>query len=167
MTRGFKAEVVCVHHRRWVGLSGGHQFGVAQEYVDAALVFKKLRRRKRIDTRLYLVLVDALTQVPSGLSLPGAESEAFIDAVRLAAHLTRQDFLGALFAHPSDYRAGWERVNEMVRNVLGRDDKTVVRAVWLYLRPTFAALRHAWVTQTPYEPFHLHDLRVSARIADA
>jgi hypothetical protein len=160
-------DVVCIHHERWLGAQRGTQSPASEEHVRAAIRLARVRRKGRVDARLYLFLVDALgSERPS---TPEAEREkaVFIEAVALAAALTDHDFQSELFRHRKEFESPWVLLQGAVATALGRDADKVSRLIWLYLRPTFAALRWAWMTQTTYEPFFAHDVIAPARVANA
>ncbi|MFJ3490609.1 zinc-ribbon domain-containing protein [Leifsonia aquatica] len=160
-------DIVCLNHRRWVGLERGAQATVDQRYVDAALRLGRLRRKRRVDARLYRFLVDALGRTGSHGTAAERERAVFVEVVALADALTRREFTAKLFLYRDGYEPAWDLLRETVRDAIGRDEPAVSRRLWFYLRPSFAALRWAWLTQTNYVPFFSHDFIVPATVADA
>lgn len=159
-------DIVCVHHHRWLGISRGPQVPATDEQIRAAIRLTRLRRKGRVDARLYLFLVDALGRALPNHSAADKERAVFIEVVALASALTNHALLAALLKNRNEFHAPWSLLKHAVAEALGREADDVSRLVWLYLRPTFAALRWAWVTQTPYEPFFAHDLVAPASVAD-
>jgi hypothetical protein len=152
---------VCAHHHRWVGLHGGSQVAVNDEYVGAAKVFDKLVRAKRLDWRLYNILLRAFHQADgvNELTLSGLERTHFVEVVSLVKELTRQEFLFQLF-DPQSAIGQHAQLGTLVTRTIGRMEIGVTNALWQYLLPSFAALRGAWICGTEYQPHHPHDFVV-------
>ncbi|MET0799512.1 MAG: zinc-ribbon domain-containing protein [Rhodococcus sp. (in: high G+C Gram-positive bacteria)] len=155
-------SIVCVHHRRWVGLRGGvnRQHRASDAHIVAALQLAKLRRKGLVDPRLYVLVVDLFDEPRRGKK---DEYNAFPQTVDILTVLTSVPFQRSLFDPTNTFKASFR----ILRNALGRVPETVVAGVWLYLRPTFHAVHQAVYSGTVYEPRWAHDLRVRpAALAD-
>ncbi len=156
-------DLVCVPHRRWVGLTtrATSQGSVPQSIVDAAVLFAKLRRQHRLDFRFYRVLNTALAAT---LQLPADTPELFLLTVNLAAAVTEFDFVARFYDPASRYADSHQLLGETVTLALGEHQPEITRTIWLYARPTFWAVRDAIITQKPFRLSWAHDLPLPASI---
>lgn len=158
-------DIVCIRHRRWVGLTTApaRQHAVSEQHVRAALKFKRLRRQGRIDVHLYRALERAVT-----LTLPLEQrtnpSAAFPAVIALASAVTEVRFARAFFNPALTYKQAHAHLSAAVERVLGAPQQDVTRALWLYARPTFWALRQSALTGEPFTAAWAHDLYVHPSI---
>jgi hypothetical protein len=161
-------DLVCLNHRRWVGLtdSPASQHAIGLQHVEAARVFAKLRRTGRLDVRLYILLTSTLTAATS--SDGGqftTEEQAFPTIVQLAKTLTSTSFARQFFDTRSTFAAAYEHLRKLVHHVVGEAAVTTVRALWLYLRPAVVTLRTCIARKTEYSTSWPHDYRLSSAVA--
>lgn len=160
--------LVCITHRRWVGLNDApeSQRPVGDEYVAAALAFGKLRRKGRLDLRLYRVLSAAVSGRLSrdSSTTENGEVAAFPVVVQIARALDDSGIQRTIF-DTSSFAASFEVLDQLVTEAIGGTAAEVTRAIWLYLRPTFRAIRHAILLGQAYAPSWPHDFRLPTQVA--
>jgi len=155
--------LVCLRHRRWVGLTNNptDQHAAPAAVVAAGATFNKLRAAGRIDVRLFSMLTAALDHDRASSVSP---AEDFVTAVALADSLTSEPFLRALTTRTGTYAGAHTALNDMITAICGAEQDYLTRAVWLYLRPTFWALHHSIRTRSPFSSAWAHDLPVKATV---
>ena len=159
--------VVCIRHRRWVGVASNvaEQQAVGETEIAAELMFRKLRRHNRIDVRLYMLLLGAF----SG----STEAAVFARVVAMANAVTSVAFTRLFFRVDVPFRDAHVLLSEVVKKTLseaGESDgagtversdlgEKLARALWLYFRPMMWAVHHAALTGVlgPVRPAWVHD----------
>jgi len=148
---------VCIRHSRWTGfdIEPTQQHRVPGSHVEAARRFDTLRRKGRIDPRLYGVTSQHLLD-----ELGATEEDVFPIAVGLIADITAPGFLRSLLDPRRTYRQAYRMLAREVTRHGGGNLPETTRALWLVLRPVFAAARAAARTGTPFTAGHPHDFPV-------
>ncbi|WP_157157604.1 zinc-ribbon domain-containing protein [Diaminobutyricimonas sp. LJ205] len=169
-------ELVCVRHSRWVGLDTDveAQHSVGQGHVEAALQFRKLRRRRLLDVRLFKMLTATVSTAMSTPDSPATDSSTFPTVIALARVITGESFAKRFFDPAVPFADAYQRLGEVVADALGFASASVTRAVWLHARPTVFAVRHSIISGEPFTLAWPHDLPLhrhivegfSARVAD-
>lgn len=135
---------VGLKHHRWVGpkTPAPQQVTVNIDVVAAERKFQKLRRQKRIDPPLYFALQQVLSRTMKSRSIENTPSDIALypQLVAIAGLLTRKGFQYQLFNPNRSFKTAYSALAEAVREQVGSPPE-VVRALWLYLRPTFLSLR--------------------------
>lgn len=153
-------DIVCARHQRWIGLWGhaDDQHRVSPETVNAQRVFEKLRRKVLIDVRLYLLVTKALAEAQHpDLSLEEAESHVFAAAITTIQAITTGDFALRFFDPSASFADAFAHLSAVVNASVGGAHPSVVRTLWIYLRPTVLALQNAINLEAPFSPDWCHD----------
>lgn len=152
----FRAPV-CARHRRWTGFdaSPDNQHDVSRAHVRAARRFDTLRRTGRIDVRLYGLVVQHLTA-----ELAKSEADLFPAAVGIISDLTDPALLRRLLDPRRTFAQAHTLLRRTVATRFGEEPPATIRALWLALRPAFAASRSAARTGAACSPSHPHDFPV-------
>ncbi|BDV32254.1 zinc-ribbon domain-containing protein [Microbacterium terricola] len=148
---------VCARHQRWVGFTEtpDAQHRIGQSHLRAAARFEKLRRTSRIDPRLY-----GLASQHLAAELGRSESDVFPMVIDLIAQLTHPDFLRVMLDPRQTYARTFLKLQSAVTARAGSKQPDTTRALWLALRPAFAAARTASRTGEPFIAGHPHDFPV-------
>ncbi|WEG08645.1 zinc-ribbon domain-containing protein [Microbacterium horticulturae] len=148
---------VCFRHRRWLGFTETpeRQHTTSAEHVRAARRFDKLRQAARVDPRLFGLVSGHLTD-----ELQASEEDVFPTSIALIHQLTHPDFLRKMLDPRQTYRRGYLRLQAAVTSHAGRRLPGTTRALWLLMRPAFAAARTAARTGQPFASGHPHDFPV-------
>ena len=161
---------VCLRHHRWVGFTdrAGDQHPAAASVVHAAHQFASLRRQHRLDLRLFTMFSAAVndTLVAPRPVDRSANAETFPRVIALATHLSSVNFCRTFFDPSRPFQDSYHSLVEMVTTVLGRDEAEIVRAIWLYVRPTVWAIRNSIITGTQYTTAWAHDLPLPLAATD-
>lgn len=157
-------ELVCMHHRRWIGLTGAEdQEPVSASVIAAHRIFTKLRRSHRIDVRRYLY-VSALLQEDRWH--PGTtEAGVFIETIETIRTLSTAEFSRRFFDPAVPFATTYRYLGSVVAEILGHPSRSVTRGLWLWLRPAVAALRQHIRTGTAYAPSQAHDFTIHRTLA--
>lgn len=157
---------VCLRHQRWVGpgTDSREQLLGGPDLIGAELAFRKLRRRNRIDATLYLAIRHALT----GNTTPDP-TDAFVypALIQLLALLTSVAFSAQLFNPNQTYAQAFAILNDAVRNIVHAEHHAIARRVWLYLRPSFLAVREHLNTGQPFRRTTEHDFPLRNTVVGA
>jgi len=156
---------ICIEHKRWIRVIGtdpgahNSQVKVNDEQIQAELVFRKMRRRNLIDSRLFFVLVRAFDAeaVPAAYPL----------ILRTLALLTNGDFIKRFFDPMQTFAEAFEFLANSVTEIAGGAQERLLHAIWLHCRPAFLNLRESLEQGRPLEPVSPHDLHLPAEIAAA
>lgn len=156
------AAFICERHRRWTGpgTEPDQQHRVSRAAVLAHRRFLRLRRANRIDAQVLARLVTSLA-VESGQCL-GA---VFPSAVDILTWLGEPDTLEALFDPTTGYETSFHVLSSGVTRYAGGERPDTLRALWLFLRPAYIALRSAHRERRPYAPKNLHDFTIPEHVA--
>jgi hypothetical protein len=162
-------NLVCVKHRRWIGLrtAPDSQRRIGADHIEAARLFSKLRKRRIMDVRLFLLVTDLLRDAASSSAPHTSECASFPRAIQLIWALTRSEFLTAFFNPKRRFVDAHALLTNRVAEVLGEPDRHLTRALWLYLRPTAATLRRSILNGVPFAPAWPHDFPLNTNIAGA
>ncbi|TFD36611.1 hypothetical protein E3T37_13380 [Cryobacterium sp. TMT2-10] len=153
-------DIVCARHERWIGLwsRANDQHHASPETVHAQAVFEKLRRKRLIDVRLYLLTTKAIAQdLHPDLPIEQAEPLVFPAVIRTIQAITADTFARRFFATTPAFADAYAHLDSVVSASLGNARPAVTRALWIYLRPTVLALRNAITLDDPFRPDWHHD----------
>ena len=163
-------NLVCRRHRRWLGVWGGpeQQRPVPQDFLEAHHTFDKLRRKRLLDLRLYLLLVKALgAALDATIGLEEVEPLVFPTAMRLAKLILTDDFARDIFNPANTFAHAQAALGLVIADALGESDSTVLQALWIYLRPTMLAIRSAIDQEEVFKPDWNHDYPLRDRVAES
>jgi hypothetical protein len=151
-------DLVCIRHRRWVGLEtpADEQHPVTDREVTAAMTFRRLRRRHRIDVRLFALVTSTITRKPGH---PGRtlEAETFADAIAVISAITDDTFARKFFSPSTSFEKSFALLKETLAFATGFEQPALARALWLYARPTFCDIRQSILTGQAYQKTWAHD----------
>ncbi|TFB95737.1 MULTISPECIES: zinc-ribbon domain-containing protein [unclassified Cryobacterium] len=159
--------LVCIRHSRWVGLSttSDAQHPVGNDHIRAEVQFRKLRRRHRLDVRFFVLLRDSIMTSLTGEVAPLTEAEAFPRIIAVATAITDPNFTLRFFSPQTPYADAHRLLVETLDRMLDDPPDRLVRAIWLYMRPTVWAVRHAVLTDAPFDAAWPHDFPLDPRVA--
>jgi hypothetical protein len=155
-------ELVCIRHRRWVGLRtiADDQHPVGDEHIRAAHDFEKLKRAGRIDLRLYTLVALTLRE-PSTAD----ESVLFPYAIAIIRAITDAGFTRRFFSPAVTFEDSFKLLNEVITAVTSAEAPALARALWLYARATFCDIRQAILLARPFKATWAHDYPIHASVA--
>ena len=164
-------DLVCLHHHRFVGLEllPEEQISIGagpdrQTLVDAALRFRKLRRARLLDVRLFRLLDTTLAATMRPITGVPAAMRAFPTVVSTVWAITRPHFQRRFFSPDNSFADAFAVLTSELETVFGEPQPVLARAVWLYARAAFWSIRHSIVAQTSFEPAWAHDFPVTLAI---
>ena len=167
-------DLVCLHHHRFVGLEllPEEQVSIGagpdrQTLVDAALRFRRLRRARLLDVRLFRLLDTTLAETLPPITGVPAAMRAFPTVVSTVWAITRPHFQRRFFSPDNSFADAFAVLTSELETVFGEPQPVLARAIWLYARATFWSIRHSIVTQRPFEPAWTHDFPVTFAITTA
>lgn len=160
-------RLVCTRHSRWVGLTSSRevQHPVGQDHILAERLFRKLRRSHRLDVRLFVLLRDSMLTSVGDRATPLTEAAAFPSIIATAAAITDRKFATEFFDPRTPFADAHRLLVRTLIEAIGNAPDHLVRTIWLYMRPTVWAVRHAVHTGLAFEPAWPHDFPLDSRAA--
>ncbi|TFD55064.1 hypothetical protein E3T43_12665 [Cryobacterium sp. Hh7] len=161
-------NMVCIRHSRWAGLwcHANKQHQVTPDAVQAQITFRKLRRKRLIDVRLYLLTTKAIAaDLHPSLPLEQAEPLVFASVIKTIHALTADSFARRFFTPSGTVANAYAHLNTLVIDSVGRPSPAITRALWIYLHPTALALRNAITMGVPFTPDWQHDYPLRPKTA--
>jgi Probable Zinc-ribbon domain len=155
-------NIVCVRHSQWVGLTTKpkKQYRVGAETVEAEILFRKLKRKHRIDVQLFNALLTATARKDDTRT----EEEKFVLVIQLAEVITEFQFARRFFRPDHTYAESHWVLSEAIRPLVGDRTKAVARGIWITAMPSFWTIRNAIITGQPPEQSWAHDMPFPASI---
>ncbi|MCY7287297.1 MAG: hypothetical protein LH624_03350, partial [Cryobacterium sp.] len=144
--------LVCLQHRRWVGLDTppAEQHQISDDHLEAALTFRKLRRKHLLDVRLFTALMTAVRLDTDKDTQDSRPSASFPLAVETARIITSEQFGHKFYNPATTMKEAYRFLNETVHSTLGYPGPATTRTIWLCAHPTVYAIRRHLTTRSPF-----------------
>jgi len=161
--------LVCLQHRRWVGLDTppAEQHQISDGHLEAALTFRKLRRKHLLDVRLFTALMTAVRLDTDKDTQDSRPSASFPLAVETARIITSEQFGHKFYNPATTMKDAYRFLNETVHSTLGYPGPATTRTIWLCAHPTVYAIRRHLTTGSPFTLSWPHDLPVHPGVVNS
>lgn len=135
-------ENVCLRHRMWLGIGAADpQIPIGREHITAERRFRRLRSIGKLTPVQLLQLITIVQRSRRAEGREESPAQAYPVAVKLACLITGPAVSSWLFDPRNTFATAYESLRRELGVRLGETSPVLIDAVWLAVRPTFAAIR--------------------------